>query len=306
MVVKLACVSYVCFVTMTDNPLAKLGDLTKPATVLIEKISDAVGGIFKPYQIVRVAKAEAEAEVIQAESQIQVTDLHRRAMHRFFEEEAKKQSHIEDITQKALPHLKEDSSPQNVEDDWITNFFDKCRIVSDDDMQKLWSQVLAGEANSPGAFSRKTVNLLADLDKGDAELFMSLCSFGWVIGNVVPLVYDIQSEVYTRHGINFNSLSHLEALGLVQFDNLAGFSRTGLLKNTGVLYHSRVVFLTFPKDADNDLDIGKVRLTRAGQDLAPVCGSKSVDGFFDFVYDRWASKSLVSKRETEQGAPADG
>jgi hypothetical protein len=75
---------------MTDDPLAKLGDLTKPATALIEKISDAVGGIFKPYQIVRVAKAEAEASRVQAESQIQVTDLHRRAMYRFLEEEAKK------------------------------------------------------------------------------------------------------------------------------------------------------------------------------------------------------------------------
>jgi len=46
---------------MTQNPLANLGELTKPASVLIEKISDAVGGVFKPYQIVRVAKAEAEA-----------------------------------------------------------------------------------------------------------------------------------------------------------------------------------------------------------------------------------------------------
>jgi len=51
---------------MTDDPLAKLGDLTKPATVLIEKISDAVGGIFKPHQLVRVAKAEAEVERIRA------------------------------------------------------------------------------------------------------------------------------------------------------------------------------------------------------------------------------------------------
>jgi hypothetical protein len=75
-----------------ENPLAKLGDLTKPATVLIEKISEAVGGVFRPYQIVRIAKAEAEAGRIQAEAQIQVTDLHRRAMHRFLEEEAKKQS----------------------------------------------------------------------------------------------------------------------------------------------------------------------------------------------------------------------
>jgi len=150
---------------MTDNPLANLGELTKPATVLIEKISDAVGGIFKPYQIVRVAKAEAEAGRIQADARIQITDLHRRAMHRFLEEEAKKQSNIEAVTRKALPLLSEGSCPQNVEDDWITNFFDKSRIVSDEDMQRLWSGVLAGEANNPGTFSKRTVNLLADLDK---------------------------------------------------------------------------------------------------------------------------------------------
>lgn len=293
-------------VTMAENPLVKLGDLTKPATVLIEKISDAVGGIFKPYQIVRVAKAEAEAERIRAESQIQVTDLHRRAMHRFLKEEAKRQSNIEDITLKALPHLKEDSSPQNVEDDWITNFFDKCRIVSDDDMQKLWSRVLAGEANSPGAFSRKTVNLLADLDKGDAELFMRLCSFGWMIGEIVPLVYDVQDEVYNRHDINFNTLGHLESLGFVQFNNIAGFRRLKMPKKVTVSYYGRPVELTFPKDAENELSLGKLLLTRAGQEIAPVCGSKPVDGFFDFVYARWASQSLVSKRETEQGAPADG
>jgi len=163
---------------MTDNPLTKLGDLTKPATVLIEKISDAVGGVFKPYQIVRVAKADAEANRIQAESQIQVNDLHRRAMLRFLEEEAKKQSNIEAITRNALPLLEDKSEPQNVADDWITNFFDKSRIVSDGDMQHLWSRILAGEANAPGAFAKRTVNLLADLDKGDAELFMHLCGFG--------------------------------------------------------------------------------------------------------------------------------
>lgn len=107
--------------SMTDNPLTKLGDLTKPATVLIEKISDAVGGVFKPYQIVRVAKADAEANRIQAESRIQVTDLHRRAMHRFLEEEATKQSNIEAITQNALPLLEDKSAPQNVADDWTSS-----------------------------------------------------------------------------------------------------------------------------------------------------------------------------------------
>lgn len=288
-----------------ENPIAKLGDLTKPATVLIEKISDAVGGVFKPYQIVRVAKAEAEAGRIQAESQIQVTDLHRRAMHRFLEEEAKKQSNIEAITQNALPLLEDKSSPQNVSDDWITNFFDKSRIVSDNEMQSLWSRVLAGEANAPGAFAKRTVNLLGDLDKEDAALFMQLCGFGWMIGNVVPLIFDVQATIYNDQGINFNSLSHLESLGLIQFNHLSGFKRLRVPKAATVFYYGQVVTLSLPNDADNEIELGKVLLTRAGQQLAPVCASKSVDGFFQYVRERWVAQSLLPKAETEPVVPAD-
>ena len=132
-------------------------------------------------------------------------------MHRFLEEEAKKQSNIEAITQNALPLLEDKSAPENVNDnDRVTNFFDKSRIVSDKEMQHLWSQVLAGEANNPGAFSKRTVNLLADLDKEDAILFIKLCGFGWMIGNVCPLIFDVQASIYNDHNINFGSLSHLE------------------------------------------------------------------------------------------------
>lgn len=288
-----------------ENPIAKLGDLTKPATALIEKISEAVGGVFKPYQIVRVAKAEAEANRIQAESQIQVTDLHRRAMHRFLEEEAKKQSNIESITQNALPLLEEKSAPQNVADDWITNFFDKSRIVSDGEMQGLWSRVLAGEANEPGAFAKRTVNLLADLDKEDATLFTRLCGFGWMISNVCPLVFDVQAIIYNDHDITFHSLSHLESLGLIQFENLAGFRRLRLPKIATVFYYGQPVTLTFPKDSDNELDLGKVLLTRAGQQLAPVCAPTAVDGYFQYVKEKWVAQSLIPKPETEPVVPAD-
>ncbi|RMH39903.1 MAG: DUF2806 domain-containing protein [Gammaproteobacteria bacterium] len=287
---------------MSDNPLAKLGDLSKPATTLIEKISEAVGGIFKPYQIVRIAKAEAQAERIRAESQIQVTDLHRRALHRFLEEEAKRQSNIEAITQKAIPLLGEQSAPENVQDDWITNFFEKSRIVSDEDMQHLWARILAGEANAPGSFSKRTVNLMSDLEKSDAELFINLCGFGWKIGYIVPLIYDYRDEIYNRHGIHFDSLSHLESLGLIQF-RTSGFKRLGLPKVTQVFYYGQPLTLTLPKDEDNELDIGTVVLTRAGHELARICGARPVDGFFDYVKQRW--KSFLPKEEPEQGAQTD-
>jgi hypothetical protein len=77
-----------------NNSLINIGELSRPATVLIEKISDAVGGVFKPYQLVRVAKAEAQAERVRAETQIEISDLQRRAFHRFLEEEGKKQKNI--------------------------------------------------------------------------------------------------------------------------------------------------------------------------------------------------------------------
>ncbi|MCI0475283.1 MAG: DUF2806 domain-containing protein, partial [Anaerolineales bacterium] len=103
--------------------LANIGELSKPATVLIEKISDAIGGIFRPHQIRRIAEAEAQAEKIKAVSQIEITDLQRRALQRFMIEEAKKQDNIETITRKALGDVKDDARPGEIEDDWITHFF---------------------------------------------------------------------------------------------------------------------------------------------------------------------------------------
>ena len=58
-----------------------------------------------------------------------------------FTEEAIKQRNIESITAKALPQVEESATPQNIENDWIANFFDKSRLISDDEMQVLWSRL---------------------------------------------------------------------------------------------------------------------------------------------------------------------
>lgn len=219
---------------------------------------------------IRVAKAKAKADLIQAKSEIEITDLHRRAMGRFIEEEALRQQNMEKITEKAFPLLGEDSNPYAMEDDWVTNFFDKSRIISDGEMQSLWSSVLAGEANAPGTYSKRTVNFLSDLDKKDAELFQTLCRFGWIVGKFTPLIFDSQDQIYNNLGLNFNTLSHLDSIGLIQFNHLAGFSRTGLNKTAAVYYCSRPLVLTMEKDVENQLPIGKVLLTKVGEELATV------------------------------------
>ena len=267
--------------------LIDLSNISKPADTLIKKISNATGAVFEPHQIRRVAKAKADAALMQAESAIQITELHRRAARRWIEEEGRYQKNMEDITTGAIHGLNDNSNADSMEDDWITNFFHKCRIVSDGDMKALFSRVLSGEANTPGTYSKRTVNFLSELDKTDAELFSKLCGFGWAIGNVVPLIFDMKSKIYNEVGVNFTSLSHLESIGLIQVSSLTGFTINDLPKKLSVSYYGRLLALEMPKDAGNKLELGHVLLTKIGTELAPICGSRPVDGFWDYVMEKW-------------------
>jgi hypothetical protein len=279
---------------MADEfPLIKVNGISKPATVLIQKIADAIGGYFRPYQIRRVAKAEADAEIIKAQAQIKITGLQRRALTRFVSEEAKKQNNIESITEKAIPQLNDSSNPQNMEDDWITNFFDKCRIVSDAEMQLLWAKVLAGEANSPGTYSKRTVNSLGSLDKSDAQLFTNLCSFVVVIRGLVPLIYDEKASIYNDQQINFNTLTHLDDIGLISFEPLAGYRRLKLPQHIDIYYYGTALKAEFKNPENNELQIGKVLFSNIGAELARICNSKPINGFLDYVIERLSKQGVV-------------
>ena len=283
---------------MAQNPLVSFGDLGKPVNTLIERVSDAVGGLTRPWQIRRVAGAEAEAAVIRAVSESQITELQRDVFCRFLEREAIKQGNEVNILLKAIPNVDPNNAkPEDVTGDWFANFFDKCRIVSDEDMQQLWARILAGEANNPGSFSRQTVNLAADLDKKDAVLFSSLCRFAGAFFGAFndPLIFDWEHEVYNKCGIHFDSACQLESLGLIHISQVGEFSirvkRPGLF----CFFSGRVVHLSLLDD-NKDLQIGHALFTKAGRELLQVCTPEPVDGFFEYVYDRWAGQSLVPPR----------
>lgn len=279
--------------------LVNLGKLSKPANTLIEKVSDAVGGAFKPYQTKRVAKAEAEAALIKAEGEIQVTELQRRTVKRFFDEEAKRQENMERIIEKVIPQLNDESDASNIEDDWVANFFDKSRIVSDEEMQNIWANVLAGEANAPGSYSKRTVNLLSDLDKRDAELFQTLCRFVTHVGTFIPVMFDSRDKIYTDLGISFSSLNHLEAIGLIKFGAVSGFAQIRLPKNFTAIYCNKEISLVFEKDEGNELPVGQVLLTQAGTELARIIRVPCIEGFEDYLKEKWKQHIPEPKEEED-------
>lgn len=278
---------------MSDNALINLnlGNWADPAKVLIERVSDAVGGIARPGQIVRVAKAEAKAELIRTESRIQLTEIEQRALARMVRDEGQKQENIENITAKAIPHLSKDSKPEDIEKDWLTHFFDRCRSISDEEMQCVWAKILACESNSPGSFSKKTIELTGSLDKRDAQLFTDLGTFVWLIAGSVPLIFDERDDIYNRQNINFSTLNHLDSLGLITHNSL-GFERLKLKKYISVSYFGQQITIEFAQN-ENNLPIGNVLFTRAGRELLSICGAKSSDSYFQYVIEKWYEEGRI-------------
>jgi Protein of unknown function (DUF2806) len=273
--------------------LIDLGALTKPATVLIEKISDAVGGIAKPWQIRRVARAEATAEIIRSEARLQISELEERALLRMIREEGNKQENIENITAKAIPHVLPDAEPEKIENDWLSHFFDRCRLISDDEMQTMWAAMLAGEANRPGSFSKRTIDLVATLDKTDAELFTKFCTFVWVVRQPCPFI-DIDNEIYKTLGLIFDTLTHLDTIGLIIFDNVIHLSLEKLEKRILIKYYDVPIVIEFPLENDeNTMAVGRCLLTQAGKELAPICGSVKSEDYLTHILKVWMDAGYV-------------
>ncbi|MBD0410198.1 DUF2806 domain-containing protein [Pseudoalteromonas distincta] len=275
------------------NSLINFGDLSKPATVLIEKVSNAVGVLYEPRRIKKKAEAEVEADKIKALASIELNEIQQRAIDRMVQQEGRKQENIESITAQAAASLDETADVQNLEEDWVAHFFKNCETVSDSEMQSLWSRLLSGEATRPGTFSKRTVDFVASMDKKDAEIFTKFCQFSWFLDDVMPIIMEPEDEIYTREGINFSVLKHLDAIGLVSFESTSGYRRMGFGKKAQIFYFGRPTIIEFPKDKDNDLNIGTVLLTRAGQELASICGAQKNQSFYEYMIKKWFQSGLI-------------
>ena len=294
-----------------EHPLEK-GASTN---ALLDAISNMTGADFGPRQSKSPAKVQAQTRLINARAEtkedlirtrnrIKEDDMRRRAEHRRAYEDVQHQINMENLIAKAFPQLTQQARPHDIEPGWVANLFDKARNVSDDDMQELWARILAGEANAPGTYSRRTVNSLSDMDKVDAELFAKLCDFICMIQTNVsklemPLVFDERASIYRQHEIHFVNLLHLDSIGLIRYilneGELVGFRNFS--EEVSVFYSGRRLVVK-PRTPQNPLATGRVELTRTGRELSSICNTKHVEGFWEYMKDYWKEHDLEDMTDT--------
>lgn len=257
------------------------GDVAK---TLIEKICNATGCYFEPMYMKRIAKAKVEVEKIEALGALELTEIQERGLLRLVQEEGKKQENIENIIAGALPLLNDDAKPENIENDWVAYFFDQCKLISDEEMQSLWSRILASEANSPKKFSKRTLDFIRTLDKEDAEVFTNFCSFIWDFKGRNLIIYNEHEEVYQRRGVNFTSITNLESMGLIKY---SGYEKVELSQKIEVSYFGTQLVIKFNRPDNNRFDMGNIYLSNIGKELASVCRATKCNEYFKQTLNKW-------------------
>jgi len=227
-----------------------LTGLSEPLKKLIEVVSQGVGALSKPYLIKKTADAKAYEIKVIAESikenqeslkQIDYKEeklslaslngesikaelsIDERAQKRIDFREHKKQNNIENITQKAAEQLEVENnvSDEPVDEDWTSRFFNYAEDISNEEMQEIWARILAGEIKSPKSYSLRTLDVLRNLSKEEAEIFMKFASLA-IHGNGTSFVLNFQNEelLEKEYGLNFSDRLLLEELGFLTANDL--------------------------------------------------------------------------------------
>ena len=93
-------------------------------------------------------------------------------------QERKRQENIASIVNVAASNLDNKDVPDHEPDsDWIARFFDYAQDVSSEDMKTIWGKILSGEVETPGRTSLRTLSILRDISKRDAEIFSTLMEY---------------------------------------------------------------------------------------------------------------------------------
>ena len=165
--------------------------------------------------------------------------LEERTQERLDFQEAKKQLNIENITSYAADELRDEKEVTNepLDEVWTTRFFRVAEDISNDEMQALWGRILAGEIKQPKTFSLRTLELLKNLSKQEAECFLKFGRLA-ITSSGASFILNFKGEklLEEKYLLNFGERLLLEELGLVTANDLQFELSVSEEENTQIIF----------------------------------------------------------------------
>lgn len=90
----------------------------------------------------------------------------------------------------ASKNIKDDAQ-MDVDEDWLTYFFDYAKNITDESVREIWGKILAEKCNGHKSVSRRLINTLSLLDAKSALAFGKLCSITFKFDSgIMSRIYD--------------------------------------------------------------------------------------------------------------------
>lgn len=143
--------------------------------------------------------------------------IEERAKQRVQNEEILRQKNIEDVIRGAADRLALDHSgvqTHPINEDWLRQFKNNVQDISEKEMKLIWSKVLAGEMKKPKSYSIRTLHLLGNLSKEDAEVITKIAPFTLCDSSGKRII--IHSQKDDDDFFKFEDLLFLNELGLIE------------------------------------------------------------------------------------------
>lgn len=126
----------------------------------------------------------------------------------------------------AEPSEGAEQESQFMDFDWFMRFYDAIGNISNEDLQKLWGQVLAGEIKQPGTCSLRTLDIIRNLSVKEAHAFNDICRYVLTSGSSYYLfAFGFSDE---KEG-NDQCCAYMKSQGLTYSDTVIPLVEAGLL-----------------------------------------------------------------------------
>ncbi len=288
---------------MPDSELESAAKLTEGAAKLIKAVQDAFGATAGTLFREKIAKSKARAAVIeteteaerriklaQTEAEVRSIDVQSRLEIWEKLESVRRQQNRDGVMQIAAQEIPDDVSDNMPDEDWTVRFFRECEDIGDEEMQILWGKILAGEVASPGSYSKRTLGIIKDLTRQEAECFRALCRYVWIFGAPVgptPIILGIAPKFLRKTDISQRDLVSLHNIGLILFNPVTTLALKEQLKLRAA-YGDKT--FEFERDEKADFDQGHVDFTESGRELFILSGAVVDENYREETLKLWSSK----------------
>jgi hypothetical protein len=209
-----------------NNKAYEIEALAKARAKEIKIISQAIDETHKMTGLIQYKEntvaIESPKEFDYSQEKPALPSINERVNLRVDYQEAMKQLNIENVIACATEELKDEQpvTDEPVDKDWTTRFFNIVEEISNEEMHALWGKILAGEIKQPKSYSLRTLELIRNLSKSEADTFIKVAQFSISSsGKHYLFKGNDENKLSKDYNIEYNEIALLKEIGLLQTGN---------------------------------------------------------------------------------------